>query len=296
VCADAKATDFMDAISSQWSDSEPLGAVYAISDPRFPEDIRYVGMTMNHIRQRLHEHFAAAYRNPHHRFYQWLLELESERIMPLVFVLEKCTKSALPKREEAWIDYYLPTGLLLNRAMGRGTRGLKAVVSEKNREITRARNRLPKSPETIAKIRLANSKPYSPERLKKWRESDACQKMREATIARNKLPKSPETIAKLKASRKPFSPEKLKRWRESDAYKVWVEKTVARNKAGAGKPRPSNIIKVVGDDGRSFDSILAATIALKVSRFAFIDCMKNGWNCKGTHWKTITKDDLCQTQ
>lgn len=76
--------------------------------------------------------------------------------------------STLRKREEHWISFFKPLGLM-NLNDGAGMSGRKVVISELNRQKTIARNKLGLSEETRLKISLSKrGKKQSPEQIAAW--------------------------------------------------------------------------------------------------------------------------------
>jgi hypothetical protein len=108
------------------------------------------------LRRRLSSHLCFT-GHPNERLKSWILELRSEGIIPTAYVLETSPIEKLSEREECWISFFRPLGLLYNKSNGNGMRGLKGCVSLLNRQITAERNRLGRgkklSEERKAKLR-----------------------------------------------------------------------------------------------------------------------------------------------
>lgn len=130
------------------------GFIYALFDHRNPKVVKYIGKTITPLRRRLAGHNCTK-GMINLELKAWIDGLHSEGVFPSACVLEKVSIENLKLREERWIAFYKPLGLL-NRSFGEGSRGLKGYVSPLNRAMTAARNRLGLSRESIEKIRLKN--------------------------------------------------------------------------------------------------------------------------------------------
>jgi GIY-YIG catalytic domain len=148
-----------------------FGLIYALSDPRNPRLPKYVGKTLRDLRRRLSAHLCLSSQK-NETLKLWISELKLEGLIPTAYVLEQASKEKLGEREEAWISFFKPLGILTNKSNGDGSKGLKGYVSPLNRRITAERNRRSLSAETIEKIRRANiGKKPSPESVRKMLES-----------------------------------------------------------------------------------------------------------------------------
>lgn len=97
--------------------------IYALSDPRTGV-IRYVGQS-NNAKRRLVSHL-----NPgptvKTTILEWIKDLESERLKPILLILQKVPASQADQAEKQWIDFHRSDCLLNNpRQYGR-----KSVLSE----------------------------------------------------------------------------------------------------------------------------------------------------------------------
>jgi GIY-YIG catalytic domain len=131
------------------------GFVYAISDPKNPRVPKYIGKTINALRKRLGQHIASSQEenNKFHPFYSWLNSVLDTGFLPVVYLLEDCPIEELQIRETHWIRFFKPLGIL-NRSEGKGTLGMKlGRPSEKNIQMTIARNKRPKTQIEIERAR-----------------------------------------------------------------------------------------------------------------------------------------------
>jgi hypothetical protein len=128
---------------------------------------------------------AWAFDHHKHPLAKWLISLDLKGQLPVVRIIEEVSEPLLKVRERAWIRFFKPLGCLLNLNDGDGP-GKNVRISELNRQITRARNKLGWSPQQRVNIIKAISHPWSEERKRKWRERPGFQAWREKIIAFNK--------------------------------------------------------------------------------------------------------------
>lgn len=109
--------------------------IYSLCDPLNPHVPRYVGRTRKPTR-RLIVHKYHPKRRPNHPLSVWLTELFSKGQHPIFRVLETVPDGQVRAREEHWIAFFKPLGVLTNRSDGEGTQGMKITRSESNVRIT----------------------------------------------------------------------------------------------------------------------------------------------------------------
>lgn len=85
-------------------------SIYALKDPR-SDVIRYIGKTRN-VDRRYREH--CFYGSPNRRMREWIVELSTEGLLPVICVLEITTLANAEERERHWIGQVKQTGQLLN--------------------------------------------------------------------------------------------------------------------------------------------------------------------------------------
>lgn len=140
----------------KWTDigkpPDGFGFVYSLCDPSNPNVPRYVGQTIGSMARRLAGHKCHAKTKPDWPVSKWMSELFSKGLHPIARVLETVPIIELDAREEAWIVFFKPLGVLTNRSNGVGMKGLSGYVSPLNRKITAERNRLGCPPERRKKI------------------------------------------------------------------------------------------------------------------------------------------------
>lgn len=105
--------------------------IYILIDPRTYK-IKYVGKTIN-IDIRYRNHCKKKRGNSHRE--NWLEQLKSLDIKPLIQVIEICNEFEWAVREQYWIAYYLDLGCdLVNSTLGgEGVTGLKLSDSAKEK-------------------------------------------------------------------------------------------------------------------------------------------------------------------
>lgn len=154
--------------------------VYALYDPRCPDNIRYIGWTIHSLRHRMNRHLTEARRKPPtcHRL-KWIRSLLEDGVRPEARILVETTADKAPETERLLIAEYRAAGYRLtnNTDGGDGSFGFKhsdetkAELSrlakgnsrrrgtectlETRRKISRANKGKKRSPEVKAKLSLA---------------------------------------------------------------------------------------------------------------------------------------------
>lgn len=158
----------------KWCDkSKPqngYGFIYALYDPQNPGVPRYVGRTTQPLLRRMARHKCWIKSHSSHPLSIWINSLLICGSHPIGRVLENVGIPDLQKREEAWIKFFKPLGLLANRSDGNGSKGLKlGPPCLENRLKTIERNKRGQSEATKLKLSLQRiGKPISPEAREKW--------------------------------------------------------------------------------------------------------------------------------
>lgn len=97
--------------------------IYALSDPRKPQLIRYIGKTTQRLRKREYSHLVDAKRDSkQNRRANWINKLTREGVRPIAWPIEICDTSNWEEREKYWIAFFKPMGCLTNYHEG-GTKG-----------------------------------------------------------------------------------------------------------------------------------------------------------------------------
>ena len=89
-----------------------MASIYALSEPGNPAIPRYSGRTKHNPRQRLHEHLVRAFKAPTLALSKWLISLDQKDQMPCLVVYEIVGDDLAAAREEYWIKFFKPLGLL----------------------------------------------------------------------------------------------------------------------------------------------------------------------------------------
>lgn len=103
--------------------------IYALSDPRSKTVIRYIGKTSKPLSERLRKH-RAKNNSPNYPISIWNQSLRKDGLLPIIFKIEETTYEKSFEREEHWIKFFRPLGLLLNQSDGHGVSGMGFKHSE----------------------------------------------------------------------------------------------------------------------------------------------------------------------
>ena len=127
--------------------------VYTLSDPRTPDDVRYVGVTHQKPSRRLQVHLSN--RSKHHAS-KWVRKVVASGVLPLMTVVHGGVGGAWSSVEVWWIQWHRERGFRLTNTTsgGEGTLGRKA--SLKTREKMRA-SQLGKKHSAEARVRMSAS-------------------------------------------------------------------------------------------------------------------------------------------
>lgn len=86
--------------------------VYYLIDPRYPNIIRYVGITSKDLKNRLYEHVKCAKRGRKLYVSDWIRNILNENIKPEILLLEdNINKDDIFNKEQYWINIYLSDSL-----------------------------------------------------------------------------------------------------------------------------------------------------------------------------------------
>lgn len=239
--------------------------IYALSDPRKPTEIRYIGKTKRLLRERLALHVFDVKRYPHCYRSCWIAKLLRDGIRPIIWPLEMT--SNWEERERYWIAFLKPLGKLTNLADGgEGVSGVPHTAAQKANlsEKMKAYHRM--HPEIAARHTERMRSFKMPEYAKAILRSKAIGRLHsQATKQRLSLIRKgkPKTPAQMAAMQLPKVT-----WRQV----VCVE------------------------TGKIYESVAAANRAHGVGTVRqAIDHPK--WKSAGYHWKFLTaKDDACPDQ
>lgn len=99
--------------------------IYALFDPRKPEEMRYVGKTHKKLKDRICNHVYNAKKGIKWHVYNWIRHLWDEGQDFSYKVIEVCNREIWSERECYWIDHYKKSGHKLTNktAGGEGTPG-----------------------------------------------------------------------------------------------------------------------------------------------------------------------------
>ena len=165
--------------------------IYALSDPRTPEAVRYVGVTHSTPRNRLARHLSNA-RNPRVPTHSshWIMSLLMVGVTPSIRVIDSGRGLGWETSEMYWIAWHKEHGSDLTNHTSGGEGAVGRLCSPETRtKLSTARRRRVTSPETIVKMSAAaKGKKHSQETLAKMSASSSGKKH------------SPEALAKISAA------------------------------------------------------------------------------------------------
>lgn len=115
--------------------------IYALSDPRTPEDYRYVGQTGGKPRLRLLKHISCARYQNKTKTNAWVRELLELGLEPKMTIIEQVPDEQLAEAEKYWIALYRGLGYdLLNMTSGGQAHPRKYETEEEAKAAWRAQN------------------------------------------------------------------------------------------------------------------------------------------------------------
>lgn len=165
--------------------------IYALSDPRTPEAVRYVGVTHATPRNRLARHLSNA-RNPRVPTHSshWIMSLLMCGVTPSIRVIDSGRGLGWEASEMYWIAWHKEHGSDLTNHTSGGEGAVGRPCSPETRtKLSTARRRRVTSPETIVKMSAAaKGKKHSQETLAKMSASSRGKRH------------SPEALAKISAA------------------------------------------------------------------------------------------------
>lgn len=146
--------------------------VYVLTDPRYPDDVRYVGVT-DKPKKRLRQHIANAKIEHNHRAH-WINSLLGNGLTPIMTIIDEADIDNWQQCEIKWIAHYRGVGCKLVNSTdgGEGSRGV--IQSEEARKKTSERMKgVPKSDDHRRKLSESqkNKPPANEETRKRMSES-----------------------------------------------------------------------------------------------------------------------------
>ncbi len=205
--------------------------VYGLYDPRHPNDIKYVGVTLQNLNKRLNNHRCITKNKGFTHKENWIKKLAREGVRPEIKLLEECSSIELMyKQEIIWIKNLRKQGYKLTNidegGKGRDSGPRKPHSEETKRKMSEAQKGRPGKPlseETKRKMsettRGIPRKPHSEETKKKISEAHKGKTFSHSEETRRKIseankgqvpwskgkklgPKSEETRRKMSEARK----------------------------------------------------------------------------------------------
>jgi hypothetical protein len=80
--------------------------IYSLSNP-ITKEIRYVGVTVSRLSQRLSQHKCAAFtKNVKTHVCNWIKTLKKQNLYPIITLIEECDKNNWEEKEKYWINNY----------------------------------------------------------------------------------------------------------------------------------------------------------------------------------------------
>lgn len=278
-------------------------SIYALADPISPDRIRYIGKTQKPLHRRLAEHVAERNRAVSHCHRKnWVKRLVLEGRTPVIWPIEVCDQSNWIEKEKHWISFFKPLGMLTNGTDGgdggTGNRGWKW-SPEALKRVSAMRKAAPRTPAQIEALiqtrKLCKSRKgvkNSPEHVERMRQSKLGKKLIVKPEQRLLMIERAKRNLKWPAGKPRPKWTEERRQRMSLFFKgrkiTWDTSSELNRRITAPKLQECNVRrrkKVIGEDGRIFESVTAAAKALGVSLRGFDDCVKNGWRVKGVYWR-----------
>lgn len=216
--------------------------IYAMSDPRLPTGIRYIGQTTQPLHRRLASHISGRNKKTDRCYRQnWINSILAAGLKPLIWPLEICSRENWIKREQHWIRFFKPIGLLTNGSEGGegslGNKGWKwsqealdkISIARKGKCSIAHRRHLSNywgNPKALKNLEIGRSRKRTPEEIEKT-----------ASKTRG-LKRTPEQLLRYRAARigkkQNLSPEqRLRKAELARLYLKWPE----------GKPRPRRTLE-----------------------------------------------------
>lgn len=272
--------------------------IYALSDPRRPALIRYIGKTKERLKRRLDCHIAKAKgTEPAYHKSNWIRKLLAEGLRPLIWPIEVCSGCDWKERERHWISLFKPIGLT-NTVPGGGGGGKSGWKwsSEALRRISDKRKG------RVSPAQLEHLREMQKLNIGRPRPANAIEQARSKIVGSKRSPETCERIsAALTGTRKNLTDEQIEKKRQwAKLFLKWPE--------GAVRPRPSKetIEKVRSaqkgklrphvqmpggkpvlciETGEVFVSIWRAAQAKGVEPNKIRRSIKLGHATKGLHWR-----------
>ena len=130
--------------------------VYVLTDPRYPDDVRYVGVT-NNPKIRLQSHIDSCKRHNNHRTC-WIKSLLNNNVKPIMTIIDETNDENWEQCEIEWIAYYRSLGCrLVNSTNGGGGIRGHSFTQEHRRKISVGNLGRKCSAETRQKLSLSNT-------------------------------------------------------------------------------------------------------------------------------------------
>lgn len=251
-------------------DTRPV-TIYALSDPRKPSLIRYIGKTRNTLRERRSSHVnpCGHKKSPNCHKVRWIKKVLSEGFIPIIWPLEICSQYNWKERETFWIKFFKPLGLCNQTNGGEDwgyfrkpkkprTTKYKVTISEKRRQFLR--NLM------ITKVRPLGTTPEA--RIKGGLK-------RRMRIQPEKSVHRHREIMKNKPART---------WTEEQKQAASQKQKAITAKLGQQRP---HIKCLCVELNKEFPSVAAASRFINRRPFAIFDAMKSGTLSGGYHWRKI---------
>ncbi len=205
--------------------------IYGLYDPRYPNDIKYVGVTVQKLNTRLNNHRCITKSTNFTHKENWINKLYREGVCPEIKLLEECNSVELMyEREIVWIKNLRKQGYKLTNTdeggKGRASGPRKPHSEETKRKMSEAQKGRPGKPLSEATKRKMSEttrgvprKPHSEETKKKISEAHRGKTFNHSEETRRKIseankgqvpwskgkklgPKSEETRRKISMARK----------------------------------------------------------------------------------------------
>lgn len=238
--------------------------VYVLTDPRYPDDVRYVGVT-NTPKKRLRGHISKAKIQTNHRA-NWIKSLLRDGLEPIMTIIAQTDNENWRQCEMEWIAYYRDIGCNLVNSTdgGEGTRGF-IPNEETRRKLSKAQlNKPPLSEEQRHKAsEKQRGKKYSDESRRKMSESQ-----------RNRPPITDESRRRMSEASRNHSKESFRKIGDSNRGRKRTEET--RRLMIENNTRRRAILQYdkFGNFIQKWDGVINASKSLSIQSAHIVACCK----------------------
>ena len=111
--------------------------IYKLYDPRFPDDVKYVGKTKKSLNERLSAHLSNYFLESKTHKNNWVKSLLCDDIKPLISLIEEVSEEDWIQKEIFWIKYYRDLGYNLTNSTD-GGEGMLNITDDIREKLSKA--------------------------------------------------------------------------------------------------------------------------------------------------------------